>query len=202
MSYWNQSRDYFQAASCRLTTTKAKTKTFSEGKAKNTESITAAPISSAEPAAAGASTKENPRLPYATGSTGLAIKFRSSSRIMVMRFRPANIRLINRRSNCSSCSLCLREKKTQATKTNPQILPLDTVTRYQMEGRCTHRAGNRCGLVPQRVFELSRWRDGRYACNTSASMGRSDFLNRLSPFSFNSIAICTLQAKLDSIPID
>jgi hypothetical protein len=35
---------------------------------------------------------------YATGSAGLAITVRGSSRrIKIMRFRPANIRLINRR---------------------------------------------------------------------------------------------------------
>jgi hypothetical protein len=50
-------------------------------------------------------------------------------------------------------------------------------------------------------FERSRWRGGRYACNTSESMGRSDILNRLSPSSFKSIAMYTLQAKIDSIPI-
>jgi len=62
-------------------------------------------------------------LAYATGSTGLAITVRGSSRrIMIMRFRPANIRLINRRSNCSSCcSLCLRETTKATTKTNPPI---------------------------------------------------------------------------------
>jgi hypothetical protein len=32
LGYWNQSRDYFQAASCSLTTTKAKGKTSYEGK--------------------------------------------------------------------------------------------------------------------------------------------------------------------------
>jgi hypothetical protein len=57
------------------------------------------------------------------------------------------------------------------------------------------------GLVNTGSFELSRWRGGRYACNTSESMGRSDILNRLSPSSFKSIAIYTLQAKIDSIPI-
>jgi hypothetical protein len=37
---------------------------------------------------------------YATGSAGLALTVRGSSRwIMIMRFRPANIRLINRRQN-------------------------------------------------------------------------------------------------------
>ena len=52
--------------------------------------------------------KENPRLAYATGSTGLAITVRGSSRrIMIMRFRPANIRLINRRSNLPRLLLAL-----------------------------------------------------------------------------------------------
>jgi hypothetical protein len=52
-----------------------------------------------EPAAAGASTKENPRLAYAAGSAEFAITVRGSSRrIKIMRLRPANIRLINRRS--------------------------------------------------------------------------------------------------------
>ena len=45
---------------------------------------------------------------YATGSTGLAITVRGSSRrIMIMRFRPANIRLINRRSNLLRLLLAL-----------------------------------------------------------------------------------------------
>jgi len=72
------------------------------------------PISSTEQAAAGASTKENPRLAYATGSTGLAITVRGSSRrIMIMRFRPANIRLINRRSNLPRLLLALSSGKQQ-----------------------------------------------------------------------------------------
>src|ERR1700712_2067524 len=65
-----------------------------------------------EPAAARASTKENPRSPYATGSTGLAITVRGSSRrIMIMRFRPANIRLINRRSSLPRLLLALSSKE-------------------------------------------------------------------------------------------
>jgi hypothetical protein len=56
----------------------------------------------------GASTKENPRTLYATGSAGLATLVRGSSRrIMTMRFRPANIRLINRRSNLPRLLLAL-----------------------------------------------------------------------------------------------
>ena len=59
-------------------------------------------------AAAGASTKENPRKLYATGSAGLATLVRGSSRrIKIMRFRPANIRLINRRQNLPQLLLAL-----------------------------------------------------------------------------------------------
>jgi hypothetical protein len=44
--------------------------------------------------------EENPRMLYATGSAGLATLVRGSSpRIKIMRSRPANIRLINRRPN-------------------------------------------------------------------------------------------------------
>ena len=76
--------------------------------------------SSVEPAAIWASTKENPRLPYATGSTGLAITVRGSSRrIMIMRFRPANIRLINRRSNLPRLLLALSSKNNNNDKNNP-----------------------------------------------------------------------------------
>src|ERR1700729_771748 len=68
--------------------------------------------SSAEPAAGWASTKENPRLAYATGSAGLAITVRGSSRrIKIMRFRPANIRLINRRLKLLRLLLALSSKK-------------------------------------------------------------------------------------------
>jgi hypothetical protein len=45
---------------------------------------------------------------YATGSAGLATLVRGSSRrITIMRFRPANIRLINRRSNLPRLLLAL-----------------------------------------------------------------------------------------------
>src|SRR5277367_4445262 len=94
-------------------------------------------ISNAEPAAAGASTKENPRLAYATGSTGLAITVRGSSRrIMIMRFRPANIRLINRRSKLLRLLLALssgKDKSNDNDKNNPQLCGVDTVTPYQAE---------------------------------------------------------------------
>jgi hypothetical protein len=51
-------------------------------------------------------------LPYATGSAGLAITVRGSSRrIMIMRFRPANIRLINRRLKLLRLLLALSSRK-------------------------------------------------------------------------------------------
>ena len=60
---------------------------------------------------------------YATGSTGLAITVRGSSRrIMIMRFRPANIRLINRRSNLPRLLLALfsgKGKNNDNDKNNP-----------------------------------------------------------------------------------
>ena len=54
-------------------------------------------------------------MPYATGSTGLALTVRGSSRrIMIMRFRPANIRLINRRSNLPGLLLALFSGKNKS----------------------------------------------------------------------------------------
>ena len=83
-------------------------------------------ISNTEPAAARASTKENPRSAYATGSTGLAITVRGSSRrIMIMRFRPANIRLINRRSKLLRLLLALssgKDKSDDNDKNNPTVV--------------------------------------------------------------------------------
>ena len=49
---------------------------------------------------------------YATGPAGLATLVRGSSRrITIMRFRPANIRLINRRSNLPRLLLALSSRK-------------------------------------------------------------------------------------------
>jgi hypothetical protein len=73
-------------------------------------------------------------LAYATGSTGLAITVRGSSRrIMIMPFRPANIRLINRRSNLPRLLLALSSGKSKGNyKNNPTIAQrVDTVTPYQ-----------------------------------------------------------------------
>ena len=56
---------------------------------------------------------------YATGSTGLAITVRGSSRrIMIMRFRPANIRLINRRSKLLRLLLALSSGKENVNYQN------------------------------------------------------------------------------------
>jgi transposase len=71
--------------------------------------------------AAGASTKENPRRQFATGSAGLASVVRGSSRrIMIMRSRPANISLINRRHYLPRLLLTLSSKR-QKQKTTPAI---------------------------------------------------------------------------------
>jgi hypothetical protein len=51
------------------------------------------------------------------------------------------------------------------------------------------------------VIEQGRWRGGRYACDTAASMGSDDVPNRLSPFSAKSETFNVLQAKVDSISI-
>ena len=60
---------------------------------------------------------------YATGPAGLATLVRGSSRrITIMRFRPANIRLINRRSNLPRLLLALfskNGKNNNNDKNNP-----------------------------------------------------------------------------------
>ena len=62
-------------------------------------------------------------MPYATGSAGLAITVRGSSRrIMIMRFRPANIRLINRRLKLPRLLLALSSRKR---KDNYKNIPTD-----------------------------------------------------------------------------
>jgi hypothetical protein len=96
------------------------------------------------PAAAGASTKENPRLPYATGSAGLATLVRGSSRrIKIMRFRPANIRLINRRPNLPRLLLPLsstNDKSKDNNKNNP--IDVHRLTGHSISGNlCTSHAG-------------------------------------------------------------
>ena len=59
-------------------------------------------------------------MPYATGSAGLAITVRGSSRrIMIMRFRPANIRLINRRLKLPRLLLALSSRKRKDNYKNP-----------------------------------------------------------------------------------
>lgn len=84
-----------------------------------------------ESAAAGASAKENPRRTFATGSAGLAWIVRGSSqRIMIMRFRPANISLINRRHYLPRLLLTLSSKR-QKQKQPHQFADVDRVTPYQ-----------------------------------------------------------------------
>jgi hypothetical protein len=62
---------------------------------------------------------------YATGTAGLAPLVRGSSRrIKIMRFRPANIRLINRRSNLPRLLLAL-PSKTGKNKNNGKNNPTD-----------------------------------------------------------------------------
>ena len=72
---------------------------------------------------------------YATGSAGLAITVRGSSRrIMIMRFRHANIRLINRRSKLPRLLLALSSgKDNDNDKNNPTVRGVDTVTPYHVE---------------------------------------------------------------------
>src|SRR5579863_3012841 len=86
-------------------------------------------------AAAGASTKENPRRKFATGSAGLASVVRGSSRrIMIMRFRPANISLINRRYYLPRLQLTLPLKRQQQKEPH-QFADVDRVTPYQLPDR-------------------------------------------------------------------
>ena len=59
-------------------------------------------------------------MPYATGSARLANLVRGSSRrIMIMRFRPANIRLINRRLKLPRLLLALSSRKRKDNYKNP-----------------------------------------------------------------------------------
>jgi transposase len=62
-------------------------------------------------------------LAYATGSTGLAITVGGSSRrIMIMRSRPANTRLINRRSNLPRLLLALSSGNNKSNdENNPTV---------------------------------------------------------------------------------
>ena len=75
-------------------------------------------------------------MPYATVSAGLATTVRGSSRrITIMRFRPANIRLINRRLNLPRLLLALSSKSDESNDNNQnnphRFAEFDTVTPYQ-----------------------------------------------------------------------
>src|ERR1700684_2867971 len=83
-------------------------------------------------AAAEASTKENPGRKFATGSARLARVVRGSSRrIMIMRFRPANISLINRRHYLPRLRLYV-SLKYKKQKLPLRFEDLDRVTPYQL----------------------------------------------------------------------
>ena len=99
-------------------------------------------------------------MPYATGSTGLVLTVRGSSRrIMIMRFRPADIRLINVAYHCPDCCSLCPCGKTRTTTKHPTIRGVDTVTPYQglvlaltsRSARCWR--GRRAGLAPRIVVE-------------------------------------------------
>jgi hypothetical protein len=49
--------------------------------------------------------------------------------------------------------------------------------------------------------ERSRWRGGRFACDTPSIMSFAGVLNRLPPSAANPIGISSVQAKVDSNPI-
>ena len=80
---------------------------------------------------------------YATGLAGLATTVRGSSRrIKIMRFRPANIRLINRRWKLPRLLLALSSNNDENNDNkNPRIAQVDTVTPYQAIPRFHHRPG-------------------------------------------------------------
>src|ERR1700689_912544 len=93
-------------------------------------------------AAAEASTKKNPRRKFATGSAGLALVVRGSSRrIMIMRFRPANISLINRRHYLPRLLLTLSSNRPKQ-KLPYRFEDVDRVTPYQLPVRRLSLAHN------------------------------------------------------------
>ena len=110
-------------------------------------------------------------MPYATGSTGLAITVRGSSRrIMIMRFRPANIRLINRRSNLPRLLLALssgKSKNNDNDKNNPidsagltralHIRPTRSSTRLATCLPAFNASGNSETESTHRAFRATPW---------------------------------------------
>jgi len=114
---------------------KAKAKTFQRMKKQKPATMNSSTQFEDRASRSRASTKENPRLPYATGTAGLATLVRADSRrIKIMRFRPANIRLINRRSLLPWLLLpCPRtkQKQRQQQKQPHPMCKVDGVTPYQ-----------------------------------------------------------------------
>src|ERR1039458_699935 len=88
----------------------------------------------------------------ATGSAGLASVVRGSSRrIMIMRFRPANISLINRRHYLPRLLLTLSSKR-QIQKPPHKFADIDRVTPYQLTD-CRQSARNRGKICAGQVNE-------------------------------------------------
>ncbi len=107
-------------------------------------------------AAAGANTKENPRRKFATGSAGLASVVRGSSRrIMIMRFRPANISLINRRHYLPSASADL-VLEVRRQKNNPSDLQILTGS-HHINLRSTVIQAHRQKSARRRKLQGSDW---------------------------------------------
>jgi hypothetical protein len=98
-------------------------------------------------------------LPYATGSTGLALTVRGSSRrIMIMRFRPANIRLINRRSNLLRLLLALssgKSKNNDNYKSNPTDPAELTQSLHIRASHSLHFAGKRQFVLVTRISVMT-----------------------------------------------
>ena len=89
---------------------------------------------------------------YATGSTGLAITVRGNSRrIMSMRFRPANIRLINRRYNLLRLlllALSSGKKSNDNDKNNPTDFAALTRSLHIRPLRLPKNTGQRWQTTP------------------------------------------------------
>jgi hypothetical protein len=99
-------------------------------------------------------------LAYATGSTGLAITVRGSSRrIMIMQFRPANIRLINRRLKLPRLLLALSSRKC---KDNYKNIPTDfAVLTRSLHIRWDEKAGLQRDALSSQVIDALEARETR-----------------------------------------
>jgi len=108
--------------------------------------------------------KENPRTPYAVGLPAEPARLvrGSSRRITIMRFRPANIRVINRRENRLDRDLRCFLSKTQEKE--KQWIVVDGSfhirgSEISLKRRHNARAFDRAS-VPEERFRHSRLADG------------------------------------------